>query len=459
MNFAITIVLLLLAAAGSFIFGTLAYSLRDYSRSSLGEWFEKRRRKAAEIGETHGDDSGKPEISPDSAARVELVVEVEDELALTAAVARVAANLALALFVLHVVDLLAPTLRSWVAFLITFGVAGVLISVFSVALPLAVASHAPESFIGRFSRLLRLKWLVLRPIVLLHRPIDGAVRRLTGRPRESAVHVEQDIEQNILELAAEGRDEGVINEAERQMIERSLRFQDTNAEQAMTPRSEIIGLSVDADATEVLRVIEETGYSRIPVYRETLDERVGVLYARDLFRFVGKSIEEADPAFDLAGLVRPPLTVHEGKALPDLLREMQLQKIHMALVLDEYGGTSGLVTIEDVLEELVGEIADEHEDDSEAMFKRIPGIDGGEADGRIEIEALNQLLPVRLPEDAGYETLAGFLTSTLEHIPATGATYERDLGEGRAASFRVLDAEPHRVNRVRIEVKQAKDEA
>jgi putative hemolysin len=145
-------------------------------------------------------------------------------------------------------------------------------------------------------------------------------------------------------------------------------------------------------------------------------------------------------------MLRPPLYVPESKSLTDLLRDFKLQKVHIAIILDEYGGTAGLLTIEDILEELVGDISDEHEPLEPAMFKRLSETTA-EADARIYLDELNRLLGLNLPEDAGYDTLGGFVSTTLGRIPEKGETFDAS-----GAKFTVLDAEPQKVNRVRVEV-------
>jgi CBS domain containing-hemolysin-like protein len=169
---------------------------------------------------------------------------------------------------------------------------------------------------------------------------------------------------------------------------------------------------------------------------------VGILYARDLIKLLG------DPAskFNLRPLLRAPLFVPETKLLRDLLRDFTMQKIHIAIVADEYGGTSGLITIEDIFEELVGDISDEHEPEEPAMLKRIDD-QTVEADGRLSIEELNRVLGLNLPEEAGYETLGGFVSTTVGRIPESGASFEYE-----GTRYIVLNAEPQRVNRVRIEM-------
>jgi len=144
--------------------------------------------------------------------------------------------------------------------------------------------------------------------------------------------------------------------------------------------------------------------------------------------------------------MRPAIFVPETKRLRDLLADFRLQKVQMAVVLDEYGSTAGVVSIEDILEELVGEIGDEHEPVEPPMFKKLDDRTA-EADGRIDIEQLNRLLGLTLPEDAGYDTLAGYLLAALARIPEKGTVHEQD-----AVRFTVLDAEPQRVKRVKIEL-------
>ena len=457
MTLALTVLILLAALVGSFIFATLAYSLRDYSRSGLAEWFARRRGKLAAGGGGTSID-----VATDANDEVAAVVEHEDELALTAAVARAAANLVIVLAVLHLLAAMVAG-PGWLVYALTFVLSFVLVGLVGVALPLAVSNHAAEAFIGRFAGLLRVKRAVLLPVIKLFGPIDGLVRRAAGRHDHSPEHVEEEIEQEILDIVAEGRSEGVIDDAEREMIERALRFHDQTAGQIMTPRRDIVGIGRDASHDEVLAVIDDSGYSRIPVFGDSPDEVVGVLYARDLFHFVGKRINGHDSddgtvrAFGVGDIMRKPIVVPETKLLSDLLRDMQAQKIHMAIVLDEYNGTSGLVTIEDVVEELVGEIADEHDDHEVPLFERIDDATV-EADARIEVAELNRLIGLGLPEDEGFETLGGFVTVKLGQIPPVGETFAHESG-GRRVRYTVLEAEPQRVGRVRIEFLAAEPEA
>jgi len=268
---------------------------------------------------------------------------------------------------------------------------------------------------------------------------DDVVRRALGATEENS---EAEIDDEILSAVEEGEKEGVVHEQEREMIESVIEFRDATAGHIMTTRPDVIALPADATLEQVKHAIEESRHSRIPVYEQSLDHIVGILHARDLIKLLG----EPTPKFSIRDMIRPAIYVPETKPLSDLLSDFKHQKVHFAVVLDEYGGTSGIVTIEDVLEELVGEISDEHDTDEPAMLKKIDE-KTVDADARIRIDDLNRLAGLNLAEDAGYETLAGFLTTSLARIPEKGAVYEHDK-----VRYTVLDAEPQRIKRVKIEI-------
>jgi len=210
----------------------------------------------------------------------------------------------------------------------------------------------------------------------------------------------------------------------------------------MTPRADVIALRIDADTEDAKNALAQSGHSRIPVFEGTMDHIVGILHARDLIRHIGVD----SPRLDVRSIMRAALFVAETTPLRNLLDEFRHKKVHIAVVLDEYGATAGVVTIEDIIEELVGEISDEHEPSEPAKFHRIDDRTA-EVDARIRIDVLNKQIGTRLPEEADYETLAGFLSSALAKIPENGAVYEQD-----GVRYTVLDAEPQRVKRVKIEL-------
>jgi CBS domain containing-hemolysin-like protein len=201
-------------------------------------------------------------------------------------------------------------------------------------------------------------------------------------------------------------------------------------------------LPIDSTLAQVKQTLEESGHSRIPVYNGTLDHVAGILYARDLLQFLG----QATVRFDIRSAMRPAYFVPETRPLRDLLHDFRVKKVHIAIVLDEYGGTAGLVTIEDVLEELVGDISDEHEPLEPSMFKPLSETTA-EVDARMYIDELNRRMGLNVPEDAGYDTIGGYVSTTLGRIPEPGTVFEQD-----GVRFTVLEAEPQKVNRVKVEV-------
>jgi putative hemolysin len=414
------VVFIALPAVGSLIFYTLTYSLREMSRVRLADFLQRRGLEKW----------------------VEPTTEHQPDLVFVTAVFRLLCNTAIVLTSLWWAERITHSTSA--RYLVAAGVATIVTLFCSVMVPNALTRHSGDAIVGSSVRLLHALRVALMPVTKLMHVIDELVRRGVGRagsPEPQAI--ENEIEKEILSVIEEGEKEGVVDEEEREMIQSVIQFHDTTAGQIMTARPEIVGIEAAATLDHVKKMLEESGHSRLPVYDGTLDHVVGILYARDLLKHVGT--REA-PAFSVRSTMRPAFFVPETKPLSDLLHDFRLQKIHIAIVLDEYGGTAGLATIEDVLEELVGDISDEHEPVEPAMFNRIDD-HNMEADARIYIDELNRLAGLNLPEDAGYDTLGGFVSNTLGRIPEAGAEFQHD-----GARFIVLDAEPQRVKRVRIEL-------
>jgi CBS domain containing-hemolysin-like protein len=415
MSMIVVLILIGLACLATLAFATLSYSMREVSRVRLAEALDKRRR---------------PEM-------LEVTIDRRNELVLATAIGRLAGNTIILLATLYAFEQTGLS-TSW-RYALSLLTAGSLSLLFSVALPHAMARYSADSIVASTVDLLHALRLLFLFITIPMHWIDDLIRNAVGASGETEA---EDIEQEILSAVEEGAAEGIVGDEERQMIESVIKFRETTAGQIMTARPEIVGVALTATVEEVKRVIEETGHSRIVVYDGTLDHIVGVLYARDLVRHVGVSAAR----LDIRSVLRPPLYVPETKPLRDLLSDFRSKKVHIAVVLDEYGGTAGLVTIEDVLEELVGEISDEHEPVEPAMFRRLSE-NVAEADARSYIDELNRLMGLNLPEDAGYDTLGGFVSTALGRIPEKDESFE-----SHGAKFIVLDAEPQKVNRVRIEV-------
>lgn len=409
----------MLASVLSLLFSTLTYCLRDFSRAKLAE--ELQRRKAS--------------------MQLDHIVDRASDFIVVTAFCRLIANIVVLVCILHLAHLVGLS-EGW-QYLIAIVLTGVVTLVVSVAIPHALANHAAEKTVASSLPLLEVLRIALLPVTQLMRGIDRTVARAVGaeqQPPQEAM--EQQIEQEILSVVEEGAKEGVVDQEERRMIESVIAFRDTTVGQAMTARPDIIALPIGGSLDQIKSVVEESGHSRIPVFDGTLDKIVGVLYARDLLRHVG----EPAGKFDIRSVMRPAFVVPTTKSLSDLLTDFRAQKVHIAMVLDEYGSTSGLITIEDVLEELVGEISDEHEPTEPTLLRRT-GDATAEADARIYLDQLNRVLGLELPEDAGYDTLGGFVSNTLGRIPQAGAVFDH-----RNARFTILEAEPQKVKRVKIEL-------
>jgi CBS domain containing-hemolysin-like protein len=233
---------------------------------------------------------------------------------------------------------------------------------------------------------------------------------------------------------------GAVNEEEQEMIESIMELRDSDVSEIMTPRTEIEAVEHIATLAEIKALIGRIGHSRIPIYEDNIDNIIGVVYAKDLLH-VGDYEN-----FDARQVMREALFVPETKNLRDLLHEFRTRKVHMAIVLDEYGGTAGLVTIEDILEELVGEIVDEYDEDEPEPLTRIDA-NTVDIDARMRVDELNEELGIALPEEDDYETIGGFVFSHLGHIPQAG---ERCTHEN--VEIEVIDAEPRRIIRVRLHI-------
>lgn len=333
---------------------------------------------------------------------------------------------------------------TWVPVLGSFAVAALLIWFFTSVVSSAVARYAAAGLLSGTLPMLRLLDMALRPLTKPAEIVDEAVKRLVG-----ANLVEDEAEEDLLRSIEDTERQGGIDATSAQMMENVVEFSDTLVGSIMTPRTAIEGIEYTDDLAAIRGFIHDDGHSRVPVYEESLDHVVGVLYMKDLVRWVGAAAGD----FKLRPLLREPIRVPESKRVSELLRDFQRGKVHMAIVVDEYGGTAGLVTIEDVLEEIVGEIRDEH-DAPEASEPGFREVSAGvlEADGRCPVTDLNARLKVQLPEDEGYDTIAGFVLSRMGRVPEVGATVE-----GGGARVKVLAAGPTAISRVSVERVAPKD--
>ncbi len=408
---------ILISLLAILLFTTLNLSLRVFSRSKLEERFEQ-------LG---------------MAAAWEPFMMTRVEYALGAAVLRSVAVLAMVWAAIYLVDIFDPTRSPWRT-VGTFAGAWLLLLVFGVALPNAFAKYVGEALIVWSLPLLRLVRIICFPAILLQEWLDALMAVISGAPPKGSHSYIVELEQEILDAVSEGERHGAVDEEEKEMIESVIELADTQVAEIMTPRTDIVALPKDADYAQVREVIRTKGYSRVPIYEETIDAIQGVLYAKDIL------MREGDGPFQVAALMRPPMFIPETKPVRELLREFQLQKIHLAIVLDEYGGTAGLVTIEDILEELVGEIADEYEQSEPEELLRIDE-QTVEMDARMNIHDVNHELELDLPEDQDYDTIGGFVFAQLGRIPKPGEHFMF-----QKVRFEVLKADPRRVLRLRLHI-------
>ncbi len=402
------------ALAASLFFALLSNVLGRYSVARLEEAFEEKGRRA-DLDRFHAN---------------------EESLILGAASWRMVANVA---FIVLVTVYLAD--RAGIAAWILGGLlAGLALLVLGVAVPMAWARYNAERVLVRTLPVLFLLRALGWPVVALLRLCDWPVRRLSGVPDQE--DREEELESELLSMVKEGEIEGAFEEEEKEMIESIIELKDADVARIMTPRTDMACLEENTPLHAAREFAVAQGHSRIPVYRENLDTIVGVVYAKDLLGASG------EPGFEekaVSEVHRNAVFIPETKKLTELLHEFQTQGVHIAIVLDEYGGTAGLVTIEDVIEEIVGEITDEYDATEPEGIRRISDT-AAEVDARTPVNEVNDKLKIELPEEEDYDTAGGFVCSKLGYIPKPGESFSY-----QGLTITILEADLRRVARIRIE--------
>jgi CBS domain containing-hemolysin-like protein len=302
-------------------------------------------------------------------------------------------------------------------------------------LPLAIVGRDPE-------RILELLLPTFAPVVRLLGPMTRWIARTVATTKRGGAGVTPDEAAEEANEAAKtyidaAEQEGLIQGEERRLLQSIVDFGDTLVREVMTPRPDIVAIREAATVGDVRALFREQEYSRFPVYKDSLDNIAGFVFVKDLV-----TLSTNDDDLPITGLLRPAVFVPETKRVPELLKQFQRQQTQCAIVVDEYGGTAGLVTIEDLLEEIVGEIRDEYDVESE------PIVDEGDGrfvvSGKANIDELAQRLNVDI-ERGGFETVGGYLLSHIGRVPAIGEKFQVD-----GLSVEVLEAERRRINKVRI---------
>jgi len=325
----------------------------------------------------------------------------------------------------------------------------VVITVILSIITLVLGELVPKSVALAHSE--RIAMAVARPIDLLAKLAGPIVRFLVwttnliarplgGKPRRGMPVI---TEEEIKTLVDAGQEGGLLEEDEKDMIYSVFEIGDTLAREVMIPRIDVIAVEAATPLLEAADLAIRYGHSRIPVYEETIDHIVGILYAKDLLKMLRQQGRAGSDAVRLTELCRPAYFVPESKKVDELLKELQQRRVHMAIVIDEYGGTAGLVTIEDILEEIVGDIRDEYDESEEPMVKTL-GEREFEVDARVLIDDVNELLGVELSDEES-DTLGGFIYSRLGKVPAPG-----DAIEVEGVRLTVLDVQDRRIGKINV---------
>jgi len=302
--------------------------------------------------------------------------------------------------------------------------------------PKTLALQRAERVALRMARLVAWVTLVMRPIVFVLTAVTRLILRIMGA--RAQVRGPFVTEEELKMLVSVGEEEGVIEEEEREMIHGIFEMGDMRVREVMVPRTDLVAIEAHEPVEKAVELVTKHGHTRIPVYESNLDHIVGVLYAKDLLRAVVRGEQKA-----LREIARKPYFTPESNKVQDVLRDLRKNRVHMAIVVDEYGGTAGAVTIEDILEEIVGPIQDEYDigEEDEIQF-----ISPNEVvlDGRVSVDDVNELLKLDIAAD-DYDTIGGYVLNQLGAAPKVGATLK--LGN---ATLRVEAVQGTRIKKVRI---------
>jgi putative hemolysin len=337
---------------------------------------------------------------------------------------------------------LAGILSGWLAhgvISITLIIAFFVVVIFRQFVPRLISQNNPEAVLWFLLPLFRIFYRIFSIFVT---PISALLVKMRRPEPEQTQHQEEESEETMEEIQAfidVGEEEGIIEESEGELIQTIIEFSDTLVAEVMQPRLHIVAIEASATMGAARQLMIESKYSRIPVYRDQIDNIEGIVYVRDLLAFC----EDKKIEMPVTECLRPAYFVPESKSIRELLEEMQKAKVQIAMVIDEYGGVAGLVTIEDIIEEILGEIEDE---DEAAVDEEIIQAEDGSflVDASTEIRKVELLFDKEVEAD-DFTTVAGLIINELGRVPATGEKLEY-----KGLQFEVVDADSKRVNRIRI---------
>ncbi|MFT5050843.1 MAG: putative hemolysin [Chlamydiales bacterium] len=375
------------------------------------------------------------ETDVDRRARLTPLLERVEALATSAGIFKIACDVVFVTILLGGRAASAPL--EWTHVATAFAIAAPLLLLLTDALPQTIARARGSELLLRTLPSFVLLQVPLRPFVSALEAVRRAVMRILGL-RDSSSSTRKIVE-GLRDVIEESAQSGDLNEGQREIIENVMDFCALDAAAVMTPRTEIFAVDIEDGLSAVVRALEEAGHSRIPIYKDSVDSIIGTVTALEVAKVLG-----ADSASTrLEDLMRPPFLVPETKPVSELLAEFRAHKQKMAIVLDEYGGTAGVVTLGDVIAEIVGDIHDEYEESQESMRF----LEGGAVEilASVHVTEVNEALGLEIPAGEDFETLGGFVLAELGHFPKRGEEFTHGN-----AHYAVLDASDRRVLKVSV---------
>ena len=316
-------------------------------------------------------------------------------------------------------------------------VVSVVVLIFGEILPKMIAIKYSKEYALKMYTPLKIMMFILSPIAQGFNAITNVVIKIIPFRKEKIF----DSEEELKILAELGEEEGTLQEEESDMIQSIFDFKEKTVGEIITPRVDIVSLKSDESIDRAMDIIGERQFSKIPIYKDTIDNIKGILYAKDIIPYLMGS----RPNVNLQTLARQPFFVPETKPIDDLMEEFKLRKTSIAIVVDEWGGTEGLVTLEDVVEEVMGEIRDPYDQEESNVLKQSDG--SFIVEGSITIYDLEEETDIEFPEDRDYDTLGGFILDILTDIPQTGEQVEfNDM------VFTVQTVENNRIGKIKIQI-------
>jgi CBS domain containing-hemolysin-like protein len=328
------------------------------------------------------------------------------------------------------------------AIAITTGIMTLLILVFGEITPKTFAKHNAETLSPYILRILKIFYIVFYPFsFLLNNFVKILIRFMGGKIKNEGPSITEDELEFMIE---ESGKEGVIEDQQKEMLQNIFDIGETFVKEIMVSRIDMMAIDEDLSLNEILDIISESEYSRIPFYKDNLDNVTGILYVKDLLKYLKKDKNE----IQIKTLLRKPTFVPENKKIDDLLKEFQQDRVHLAIVIDEYGSVAGLVTLEDILEEIVGEIRDEYDNEQDQIIEIRPNVYS--VDSRIDIDDFCEFFKIEKTESMEeYETFGGLIYDLAGKIPEEGCIFEYEN-----LKFKVLETYGRKLGRIEVKISE-----